>query len=319
MAGAKGVLVRGVIAGVVGAATLALWFLLVDLAASSPFRTPAMIGSALFGMEGLEGSPGLIALFTVFHLTSFLVVGTATAWGMSHLERAPNVPLGMVVGFALFLGVFYGSAVVTGMDVVAQLGWVETLVGNVLAGITLVAVLHQTGVTGRVAWWSTLQETMVLREGVIAGVAAGFMVATWFLIVDTVQGRPFFTPSALGSVLFLGASSLTEVEVSLWVTVAYTPVHYGVIIPFGIAAAALARQAEEQPQLLIGGILFFVAFEAFFLGIVTVAAEFLLGPLAWWSIAMGNLVGVVTMVGYLWWKHPKLSRSLDTEVIERPA
>ncbi len=318
MVGGKGVLVRGVIAGLAGATILALWFLLVDLAASSPFRTPAMIGSALFGMEGLEGSPGLIALFTVFHVSGFVVVGAATAWGMSHLERAPNVPLGMVVGFALFLGIFYGSVAVTGMDVVAQLGWVETLVGNVLAGITLVAVLHQTGVTDRVAWGSALQEGAVLREGLIAGVASGFMVATWFLLVDGIQGRPFFTPSALGSVLFLGASDLAEVEVSFWITLAYTPVHYAVIVPFGIAAAALAREAEEQPQLLIGGILFFVAFEAFFLGIITVAAEFLLGPLAWWNIAIGNLVGVVTMVGYLWKKHPELSRSLGTEVIERP-
>jgi hypothetical protein len=319
MRGTRGVWIRGMAAGVAGATVLALWFLLVDLAASSPFRTPAMIGAALFGMEGLEGSPGLIALFTVFHFSSFLVVGGVTAWGMSHLESAPNVPLGMVVGLALFLGIFYGSAAVTGLDVVSQLGWVEVLVGNVLAGVTLVAVLHQTGITGRVAWWSALQEGAVVREGLIAGVASGFLVATWFLVVDLVQGRPFFTPSALGSVLFLGASDLAEVQVSLWIALAYTPVHYAVIIPFGIAAAALLREAEAQPQILLGGVLFFVAFEAFFLGVIAVAAEFLMGPLAWWSIAVGNLVGVITMVGYLWKKHPELARSLGTETLERPA
>ena len=315
----KGVMVPGVIAGLIGAAVLAVWFLLVDLAAGDPFRTPAMIGGALLGLEELEPNPGLVALFTVIHFLAFALVGVGAAWALSQLERAPNVPMGMVLGFVLFNGVFFGSAAVTGIDVVAQLGWVEVLVGNLLAGIVMVSFLHQAEVTRPVDWSRALREGTVLREGLIAGIASGFLVATWFLVVDTIQGRPFFTPSALGSVLFLGATDLSQVEVSMWITAAYTPVHYAVFVPTGILAAAVAHQAERQPPVLIGAMLLFVAFEAFFLGLIAVVAEFLLGPLAWWNIAIGNLVGVLTIAGYLWRKHPKLSQVMASDRIERPA
>ncbi len=315
----KNVLVPGAIAGLIGAGVVAVWFLLVDLAAGDPFRTPAMIGGALMGREDLQASPGLIAIFSVVHFLAFAAVGVGAAWALSQLERSPNVLMGMVLGFVLFNGVFFGSAAVTGIDVVGQLGWVEVLVGNLLAGIVMVSFLHQAGVTKRVDWSEALKEGTVLREGLIAGIASGFLVATWFLVVDTIQGRPFFTPSALGSVLFLGATDLNQVEVSMWVTAAYTPVHYAIFIPIGILAAAVAQQAERQPPVLIGAMLLFVAFEAFFLGLIAVVAEFLLGPLAWWNIAIGNLVAVLTIAGYLWRKHPKLAKVIASDRLERPA
>lgn len=310
---------HGAIAGILGAAVLAFWFLVVDLAMGEPFRTPGMIAGALFGMDDLATSPALIGIFSLIHFGAFAVAGIGAAATIGQLEKSANLPFGFVVGFILFNGVFFGSAAVTGIDVVGQLGWIEVLVGNLLAGIVLVNYLHVCGVVRSVEWSEALREGTVLREGLIAGVASGFMVATWFLVVDTFQGRPFFTPSALGAVFFEGASDLSEVTVSLALTAAYTPVHYAIFIPIGILAAALAQQAERQPPVLIGAILLFVAFEAFALGIIAVAAEFLLGPLAWWNIALGNVVGVVTLVGYLWKKHPKLAQSLGTETIERSA
>lgn len=310
---------QGVIAGLIGAVVLAFWFLVVDLAAGEPFRTPGMIGGALFGLDGLATSPTLLLLFSLIHFGAFALVGVGAAFAISQLERSPNLPFGFVVGFVLFNGVFFGSAAVTGIDVVGRLGWVEVLVGNLLAGIVLVNWLHLSGVARSVEWRDALREGTVLREGLIAGIASGFLVATWFLVVDTFQGRPFFTPSALGAVVFEGATDLAEVEISLWLTAIYTPLHYAIFIPTGILAAAIAQQAERQPPILIGAILLFVAFEAFALGIIAVAAEFLLGPLAWWNIALGNLVGVLTIVGYLWKKHPHLVESLGTEPIETPA
>jgi hypothetical protein len=313
------VLGRGAIAGVIGATVLALWFLLVDQVAGAPFRTPAMIGSALFGLDRIEATFGLVLLFTAFHYTALAVVGIGLAWALAKLERAPNLLLGLVAGFILFNGVFFMSALGSGIDVVSELGWAEVLAGNLLAGIAMVSFLHVAGVTQRVDWGGALREGMVLREGLVAGILSGFLVATWFLLVDTIQGRPFFTPSALGSVLFLGATDLTEVQISLWITAAYTPVHYAVFVVVGTVAAAIVRQAESHPPVIVGGILLFVAFEAFFLGAIAIVAEFLLGPLAWWNIALGNLVGVATIAGYLWRKHPRLRSVMATEPIERPA
>jgi hypothetical protein len=315
----RGVLVRGSVAGVIGASVLAVWFLIVDQVAGEPFRTPAMIGSVLFGFEDLGASPGLIALFTVIHFAALALVGVGLAWALSRLERAPNLLFGLVAGFILFNGVFFLSALGSGIDVVAELGWAEVLGGNLLAGIAMVAFLHLSGVTDRVDWGGALREGRVVREGVVVGILAGFLVASWFLLVDSLQGRPFFTPSALGSVLFLGATDLSQVRISLWITAAYTPVHYLVFIAVGTVAAVVVRHAERQPPVIVGGILLFVAFEAFFLGTIAIMAEFLLGPLAWWNIALGNLVGVASMSIYLWRKHPHLRRVLATEQIERPA
>jgi len=314
-----GILSRGAVSGVVGAAALAMWFLLVDTAQGEPFRTPAMVGNALVGLEGVEVRPGLILLFLALHFGAFMVVGMAAAWAVSFLTRVPNLVFGLVLGFLMFDVVFFGSVAVTGVDVVAQLGWVEVLAGNILAGVAMMSFLQLSGAVKAVKWWEAYTANRVLREGVVSGFASGFMVATWFLIVDTIQGRPFFTPSALGSVFFLGATDLGQVDVSLWITAAYTPIHYAVFMAIGTAAAALAHQAEKQPPLLIGALLLFVAFQAFFLGIIAVVAEFLLGPLAWWNIAVGNIVGVAVMAGYLWKAHPKLREVMAHEPIEHPA
>ena len=43
----------------------------------------------------------------------------------------------------------------------------------------------------------------VIREGLIAGLSAAFVVALWFLAIDVTQGRVFFTPAALGSAVFM--------------------------------------------------------------------------------------------------------------------
>lgn len=319
MAKPRGVIGPGAVAGLVGAAILAGWFLVVDQAFGAPFRTPGMIGSILFGMEGLENSPGLIALFSIIHFGAFALTGVILAWALSQLDRAPNLLFGLVTGFILFNGVFFMSALGQGIDVVAELGWAEVLGGNLLAGIAMVSVLHAFGVTERLDWSGAFREGAIVREALFVGFISGFAVASWFLLVDALQGRPFFTPSALGSVLFLGAENLSDVNVSLWITAAYTPVHYAVFISIGFVASALVRQAREQPPILIGGFLLFVAFEAFFLGAIAILAEFLLGSLAWWNIALGNLVAVIVIGGYYWKKYPSLANVLATEPIERPA
>jgi len=314
-----GVLTRGLVAGLIGATVLALWFFLVDVAQGAPFRTPAMVGGALFGIPDIQASPGIITLFTAIHYAAFLAVGVLAAWAVSFLKRVPNILFGVVLGFILFDGVFFGSVAVTGVDVVGQLGWVEVLTGNMLAGVAMMSFFHTTGMVEAMSWWEVFRNNRILREGLIAGVAAGVVVAAWFLLVDVIQGRPFFTPSAIGSVLFLGATELAQVEVSFLIAAAYTPIHFLIFILVAVAAAALALQAEKQPPLLIGVFLLFVAFEAFFLGIMAVVAQFLLGPLAWWSIAIGNLLGVLVMAAYLWKVHPQLRGVMGHEAIEHPA
>ena len=46
----------------------------------------------------------------------------------------------------------------------------------------------------------------LFEDGILTGMIGAAVVAIWFLILDTARGQMFFTPSLLGSVIFLGQS-----------------------------------------------------------------------------------------------------------------
>ena len=309
---------RGVVAGVLGATAMAFWFLIIDGSQGQPFRTPGFLAGALLGTEDISGSLGPVLLYTLIHYTAFICVGLVVSWAISKIYTAPNVFLGLVLGFALFDIVFYTSVSVTGVDVVGELGWSAVLAGNLIAGVVMMGFLHLTGATPPVSWWALLAEHRMIREGLVSGLIGAGVVATWFLIFDMARGQPFFTPGALGSALFLGSTDLSAVSVSGATVLGYTVVHIGAFIATGFVAAVIACYAEDTPPLILAGVMLFVAFEAFFMGLMALAAEFLLGPLAWWAIAVGNLLASVAMGWYLWIKHPKLQKVLSERPLDKP-
>jgi hypothetical protein len=50
--GRHGILHEGILVGLAGAAAVAIWFFLYDLALATPFRTPALLGAVLFDQRG---------------------------------------------------------------------------------------------------------------------------------------------------------------------------------------------------------------------------------------------------------------------------
>src|SRR5215470_2094703 len=73
------IILEGFMVGMVGAAAVAVWFLVVDLAAGAPFRTPALLGAALFlGLRdagALVITPRLVGAYTVVHCALFILFG----------------------------------------------------------------------------------------------------------------------------------------------------------------------------------------------------------------------------------------------------
>lgn len=47
-------------------------------------------------------------------------------------------------------------------------------------------------------------EHSITREGTVAGVVGGALVALWYLIYDTASGQPLRTPTVLGEIIFRG-------------------------------------------------------------------------------------------------------------------
>ena len=308
---------RGVLAGVIGATALAFWFLVVDGSQGEPFRTPGFLGGALLGTDALEPGVGSVILYTLVHYAAFIGVGVGVSWLLSKMHATPNIFSGLALGFGLFDLVFYTSATVTGVDVIAEFGWAPVLVGNLIAGVCLMSYLHFTGARPPISWWTVLAQKRVFREGSIAGLVGAWTVAMWFFMVDMGRGQPFFTPGALGSALFLGSTDPTAVSISVATVAGFSIVHLGIFFALGFVAAAIAGYAEDTPPLLLAAVMLFLAFMAFFMGLMALTAEFLLSALAWWAIVVGIFLSTAAMGAYLWMKHPKLREALAANPMDK--
>jgi hypothetical protein len=309
---------RGVIAGIAAATALALWFLVIDGLAGRPFHTPGFLARVLLGGEEVTMDVGQIALYTVIHYAAFMLVGAGVGWLMDRFKILPGLLIGLVLGFLLFDLLFYGSLWVTGIDVVGYLGWIGVLVGNAIAGITMVGTIIILSPERYVSWREVLSEHEVVREGIVAGLIGAAVVAAWFLLVDVIGGRLFFTPAALGSVILHEATSVAAVHLDAFTVLSYTVLHLAAFIATGLVAAGIVSYAADRhPYVLLGAVLLFVTFETFFIGLLTVVAQWLLELIPWWSIAVANLLAAAAMGWYLWHQHPALAAALRDPELER--
>ncbi len=155
-----------------------------------------------------------------------------------------------------------------------------------------------------------MQLTRILREGFIAGLIGAGAVALWFLIIDILAGRPFFTPAMLGSAVFWGVRDPAMVVIEYSRIIGYTMIHVSAFIIVGTVSAVLAAEVEVAPPTLYLVVVFFAIFEFGFYVTVAILAQPLLGSLAWWNVAIGNAIAAYGMGYYLWREHPKIAASL---------
>ena len=147
----------------------------------------------------------------------------------------------------------------------------------------------------------------VFRDGVIAGFIGATAIAIWFFVVDLVAGQPFFTPTTLGRAVFSVLGTVPETESPIVHVVAYTAFHYAAFIALGIVAAAVVRLAGDEPSVLFGFVILFVAFEVGFYAFVAVLSQVTpLGQLAWWQVMVGNIIAAAAMGFFLLRRHPVL-------------
>lgn len=150
----------------------------------------------------------------------------------------------------------------------------------------------------------------VYLEGIRAGLVGASIIALWFLLVDTIAGRPLYTPTVLGAALFRGEAGIASggpVTPSLELVAGFTWVHYLVFMLIGVGAARLMALAERNPKLGFGIVLFFAVFEFGFLLASMVFAEGVLQRLAWPAVVVGNLLAAAGMGWVLWRAHRQLA------------
>jgi uncharacterized membrane protein YphA (DoxX/SURF4 family) len=162
----------------------------------------------------------------------------------------------------------------------------------------------------------------LLHDGIIAGLIGAAVIAVWFLIVDSVNGQPFRTPIALGHGLLdvFGPDDATDSAVTF--VLAYTIFHFGAFMFVGLLAALIVHLAKQEPSILLGFVVLFVATEIGFYGFTGLLHEASsLKVLAWYQVMLGNLLAASAMGYYFWHTHRELrdefrhSLDWDTELV----
>ena len=149
----------------------------------------------------------------------------------------------------------------------------------------------------------------VYTEGLLAGVGGAVTVAAWFLLLDTIAGHPFYTPSLLGTALVRHGMEIPAPEtlpVNMEMVVNFTWMHLLAFMVIGLAASKLLEQAERDPNLGFGILLLFVVFEFGFIAVFSNVASEVLEVISWPSILVGNLLAAGAMGLIFWRRHPRL-------------
>ena len=299
----RSVLREGIVAGLIGAAVVAVWFLFFDLARGRPFLTPGLLGGAVFrGVPiGLEITVANVLGYTLIHGLAFIAFGVVAASLLAASEREPTLFVAFVILFAAFEVFFFGAVGALGRFMLGVLVWWAILIGNLLASLAMLWYFfraHRALPRTLVGSWGG-----VLGEGIVAGLVGAAVVALWFLAIDAIRGEPLRTPKLLGAAL-LGQSAPAAAVLS------YTSVHGLAFTLVGVIAALLIAGAERQPLFVFALVIFFTAFEVFFFGAVVILAKWVLDELAGWTIFVGNLLSAASMLAYFFKGHRTLARRL---------
>jgi hypothetical protein len=296
---------EGIIAGFIGAAIVAVWFLIYDAARGRPFRTPALLGAAAFQGVGnpaeVPTSAHLVAQYTVLHGVVFAMIGVLIAYLIASAQRQPSRLLLLVIALLCFEVFFLAVVTWFAHPVLNELTWWAILLGNALAAVGMLVyffVGHRALGKALLGPW-----TRVVREGLIAGLAGAGTVALWFLLYDLAAGMPLRTPALLAATLFHGLRDPSALAVTVPLVLQYTVVHGLAFLIFGWAVAGLLALADREPRLLFGVVMLFCCFEVFSIALIVILAEWLFDTLAWWTILAGNVLASVVMLGYFFRGH----------------
>jgi hypothetical protein len=306
---------EGIVAGLIGAATVAAWFLVFDLFQRTPLQTPAVLWQGLIrGAAPIGAVPvvfGPVLGYTIVHVLAFAAFGIVAAALVAGAEREPAMLLALLIFFAAFEVFFLALVAFLARPILGVIAGWAILIGNFLAALSMLGYFFRRH--------RALAETLggrwiaVVREGIVAGLIGGGVVAVWFLIYDTLRGTRLRTPALLGSALFEGLRDPATLQVHPNVVLGYTVLHFAAFAAFGILAATAITMAEREPRILLGLFILFWCFELFFLGFVSALEEALVGALMWWNIAIANLLAAAAMLTYFFLGH----RSLGGRLLER--
>jgi hypothetical protein len=158
-----------------------------------------------------------------------------------------------------------------------------------------------------------------IGEGTDAGIIGGLAVAIWFLILDTIAGHPFQTPSLLGQVVLFGEARPNASQLDFGAILVYTAFHFAVFALLGMGLVVLVHWAVRDSVVRYALLPVFLVFEVMFYGLLEVLSERTNTLFPFWAVVSANTLAALSMGVYLWVRHPDFRRSLqDTPLGDAP-
>jgi hypothetical protein len=138
----------GVVAGMLGATAVALWFLGIDTLYAHPLATPAALGRGLlrvFGPPGNEGVLTFVMAYTIFHYVAFMLAGLLLSVIVDWALTEPSVLAGAMMLFVAFeIGFYALSAALQESPFLGALGWGQVASGNLIAALAMGTYMWRT-------------------------------------------------------------------------------------------------------------------------------------------------------------------------------
>lgn len=136
------------------------------------------------------------------------------------------------------------------------------------------------------------------------GAIGGSVVALFFLLIDALEGQPFFTPSLMGTVLFGSGAAVDASEIRMSMVAAYTAVHFLTFGMLGLGVAFAMREVELHARNPFGVLLgLFVLFEWGFFVAAMVFMPGLMDVLGAGRVAVANLLAAAGIGLFLVHEH----------------
>ncbi len=137
----RNVVTDALLTGLLGAATLAIWFLILDvLVRGTPFFTPSLLAGMFFdgaGVEHVEVTMKNVYAFSVIHVGAFLFMGALIALMFREFELMPNFGIAYLLLFVTFEIVIFGVQIAMMPQIIGTIGTWATALGNTIAALAM--------------------------------------------------------------------------------------------------------------------------------------------------------------------------------------
>jgi len=297
-----------VYAGVLGGSVSALFFLTIDLMNGQPFFTPSLMGSVLFygipAEDVTDVQVGAVIYYSIAHVLAFSLTGAVVAWLVHEVELHARHPFEvLLVLFAIVEVAFLVLTPLVLPGVIERLGIERIGAANLLAASAMgffLVLSHRAGAAQK-------QEHTgadLLFDSFYSGAIGGSAVALFFLVADFASGQPFFTPSLMGSVLFLGVPANAVGDVRLAAVAYYSIAHMFSFALVGTGTSWLVQQVElhsEHP--FVSLLVLFAIIEVGFFAAASVVLPGVVAELGVLRVGAANLLAAASMAVFFVLSH----------------